>query len=157
MLQKLKNREAQAGFTLVELLIVIVVIAILAAIVITTFSGVQARARDAERQTDIKAIASQLEVYYTDKGNYLPLADMQSTTTATTTLKGLSPGALKDPTDTSTNSVQTAAPSTTNKRYQYVVPAGCATTTPTGCTSFTISYWNEADSSVKSTSGLSSP
>ncbi len=54
MLQKLKSHKAEQGFTLVELLIVIVVIAILAAIVISTFAGVQARARDTERQTDVK-------------------------------------------------------------------------------------------------------
>jgi prepilin-type N-terminal cleavage/methylation domain-containing protein len=64
------NSKKQAGFTIVELLIVIVVIGILAALVLNTFQGVQARARDTERRTDINAIATQLEVYYNDFGYY---------------------------------------------------------------------------------------
>lgn len=51
-----KNKH-QTGFTIVELLIVIVVIGILAAITIVAFNGVQARAND----TRMKSIASQLE------------------------------------------------------------------------------------------------
>jgi prepilin-type N-terminal cleavage/methylation domain-containing protein len=44
------------GFTIVELLIVIVVIAILAAFVIVSFRGVQSRARDAQRISDLAAL-----------------------------------------------------------------------------------------------------
>ena len=43
-------RKKQTGFTIVELLIVIVVIGILAAITIVAFNGVQQRARDAQRR-----------------------------------------------------------------------------------------------------------
>ncbi|MEO8863266.1 MAG: prepilin-type N-terminal cleavage/methylation domain-containing protein, partial [Candidatus Saccharimonadales bacterium] len=43
----------QQGFTIVELLIVIVVIGILAALVITTFTGIQQKGRDTERTTDL--------------------------------------------------------------------------------------------------------
>lgn len=143
MLQTLKNRQ-QAGFTLVELLIVIVVIAILAAIVITTFSGVQARARDTERQTDIKALASQLEVYYTNEGSYPTRAQMISDTTLPTTfLEGLSEDALTDPQAATTedNSIGTAAPTATNHAYRYNCTAA-ADTDP--CTDFTLTYWSEA-------------
>ncbi len=65
-MRKLRHR----GFTIVELLIVIVVIAILAAITIVAFNGVQQRARDAKRQSDVKTIAKALELYYTEKGAY---------------------------------------------------------------------------------------
>jgi general secretion pathway protein G len=58
------------GFTIVELLVVIVVIAILAAITIVAFNGIQARARDSQRKSDVKVIAKALEMYYIDKGNY---------------------------------------------------------------------------------------
>ena len=54
-------KQRQSGFTIVELLIVIVIIGILATLVIVTFSGVQQKARDSERKTDINAIAGQLE------------------------------------------------------------------------------------------------
>lgn len=60
----------QKGFTIVELLIVIVVIGILAAIVIVAYNGVQSRAKDAKRQTDIAAITKALEIYYLDNSRY---------------------------------------------------------------------------------------
>jgi general secretion pathway protein G len=60
----------QKGFTIVELLIVIVVIAILATISIVAYRGVQARARDSQRKSDIATIAKALELYYIDNGKY---------------------------------------------------------------------------------------
>lgn len=60
----------QRGFTIVELLIVIVVVAILAAITIVAFNGVQQRGRDADRKSGVAAIAKALELYYTDNGEY---------------------------------------------------------------------------------------
>jgi prepilin-type N-terminal cleavage/methylation domain-containing protein len=46
-------RNRQRGFTIVELLIVVVVIAILAAITIVAYTGIQNRTHDATVQTDI--------------------------------------------------------------------------------------------------------
>lgn len=60
----------QKGFTIVELLIVIVVIAILAAISLVAFNGLQQRARDTQRKSDIAAIVKALELYHNDKGRY---------------------------------------------------------------------------------------
>ena len=51
------------GFTIVELLIVIVVIAILAAITMVAYNGIQARARDTQRISDITSILKSLEAY----------------------------------------------------------------------------------------------
>lgn len=68
MFTTIRNKES--GFTIVELLIVIVVIGILAALVLNTFQGVQARARDTERTTDINAVHTHLEVYYNDNAYY---------------------------------------------------------------------------------------
>ena len=58
------------GFTIVELLIVIVVIAILAAITIVAYNGVQARGRDAARVADMHDLKQQIELYYIDNGSY---------------------------------------------------------------------------------------
>lgn len=58
------------GFTIVELLIVIVVIAILAAITIVAFNGVQSSSRDAVKKQDVAAIVKALEAYYAEKGYY---------------------------------------------------------------------------------------
>lgn len=51
------------GFTIVELLIVIVVIAILAAITIVAYNGIQQRARDTRRASDIAQIKKALLAY----------------------------------------------------------------------------------------------
>ena len=66
---RLKYKQ-QSGFTIVELLIVIVVIGILAAITIVAFNGVQNRANDTVVQADLAAIAKQFSLYYVDKGTY---------------------------------------------------------------------------------------
>ena len=62
--------NTKTGFTIVELLIVIVVIGILAAITIVAFNGVQARAKDSTRSNDLTAIQKALELYKTDNGTY---------------------------------------------------------------------------------------
>ena len=58
------------GFTIVELLIVIVVIAILAAVSIVSYTGIQGRARDAQRMQDMTTIVKALEVYKVANGRY---------------------------------------------------------------------------------------
>ncbi len=58
------------GFTIVELLIVIVVIAILAAVSIVAFNGAQQRARDTIRIKDLKDVARAVELYKIDNGSY---------------------------------------------------------------------------------------
>jgi prepilin-type N-terminal cleavage/methylation domain-containing protein len=58
------------GFTIVELLIVIVVIGILAAITIVAYNGIQVRARDTIRIHDIKSIQGVVEAYNAEHGSY---------------------------------------------------------------------------------------
>lgn len=66
---------SRRGFTIVELLIVIVVVAILAAITSVAYNGVQARARDAVRIQKLTAITKAIEMYYVDNGRYPPIQD----------------------------------------------------------------------------------
>lgn len=63
---KLRNN----GFTIVELLIVIVILAILAAITITAFNGVQQRARNSARLAQLKQVDKLFELYHTANGKY---------------------------------------------------------------------------------------
>jgi prepilin-type N-terminal cleavage/methylation domain-containing protein len=58
------------GFTIVELLIVIAIIAILAAIVIVAYNGIQGRARNSARISDITAVRRSIEAYYAQNGEY---------------------------------------------------------------------------------------
>lgn len=58
------------GFTIVELLIVIVVIAILAAISIVAYNGIQARAENTKTISAVSAWAKALQMYKIDNGSY---------------------------------------------------------------------------------------
>lgn len=62
--------QKQYGFTTVELLIVIVVIAVLAAMTGVAFNGVSKRAQFSSMKSDINAIKKQLELYKVDNGSY---------------------------------------------------------------------------------------
>ncbi len=67
--------QKQKGFTIVELLIVVVVIAILASITIIAYNGIQSRARDTARIDKVKAISKAIELYRVDNGQYPPIQD----------------------------------------------------------------------------------
>lgn len=58
------------GFTIVELLIVIVVIAILAAITVVAYNGIQNRAKDTQTDGSVSQIKKLLEHYMVDNGAY---------------------------------------------------------------------------------------
>ncbi len=137
-------KRNQQGFTIVELLIVIVVIGILAALVITTFTGIQQKARDTERETDIKAIHGQVEAYYAQEGKYPTLANLNDSTWRGTHMKGLDPEALKDP----KGSGQTLANAAGSNTYSYVAtPSGCDNGDNGGtggdCTGYTLTATKE--------------
>lgn len=113
------QQQKQHGFTIVELLIVIVVIGILAALVITTFTGIQKKGRDTERQTDIRAMHGQMEAYYAEHGRYPTLANMNDATWRAANVKGLDAEALEDP----KGSAQTLVSSVQANAYAYEVSA----------------------------------
>src|SRR5580704_2363827 len=112
------KRKGQ-GFTIVELLIVIVVIGILALLVITTYSGIQQKARNAKRQTDIQSLQTQLEAFFSQNGYYPSLTDMNSSTWRAANMKSLDPNALIDPSNPTQSNTLVASP--TAKSYSYAV------------------------------------
>lgn len=67
---RVKNRSGSRGFTIVELLIVIVVIAILATITIVAYNGVQERARTTAVSSALNQAAKKLKLYEIDNGTY---------------------------------------------------------------------------------------
>ena len=60
----------QAGFTLLELLIVMTLIGILASIAIPSLIQYPIRAKEAVLKTNLKEIRDSLEKFYADKGHY---------------------------------------------------------------------------------------
>ena len=66
-------KQKQTGFTIVELLIVIVVIGILAAITIVAYNGIQNRANDTAVQSDLRQLASKVMEQHALTGDY-PIA-----------------------------------------------------------------------------------
>lgn len=58
------------GFTLIEMVVVISIIGILAAMLVPTVSGMVAKARDARRKSDIQKIALALEMWRDQNGRY---------------------------------------------------------------------------------------
>lgn len=74
----MKTRGRHSGFTIVELLIVIVVIAILAAITIVAFNGVQARANDSRMRSSMNQLEKAIRNWATMTGE-LPKGGWSST------------------------------------------------------------------------------
>lgn len=77
-LQPLKVLKKKKGFTLVELLIVISIVAILSAVVMSNFTLARQKGRDARRKADIQSIQSALELYRSDIGSYPVTAALAS-------------------------------------------------------------------------------
>ena len=69
-LYNIKKMKDQRGFTLVELLIVIVIIAILAAITIVAYNGVQNRAKLSAGQQNANSMVKKFEALNAIKGSY---------------------------------------------------------------------------------------
>jgi prepilin-type N-terminal cleavage/methylation domain-containing protein len=77
MLSTLRAPDEDAeGFTLVELLVVILIISILAAIAIPVYLHQRERALDATAKSDLNQISQFEEMYLEDNGSYGTLADL---------------------------------------------------------------------------------
>lgn len=84
-----KHSKPSEAFTIVELLVVIVVIGILAAITLVSYIGVTSRANIAVMQSDLSNASSQLKIYQAIYGSYPTALDSNncpSLPTADTTL-----------------------------------------------------------------------
>ncbi len=64
------NLKFNNGFTLLELLIVIIIIGLLALVIVPNLLSGPARARDSQRKADMRTIKTALESYYNDNNSY---------------------------------------------------------------------------------------
>ncbi len=126
------------GFTLVELLIVIVVIAILAAISIVAYNGVTQKARDDERATNARNLLNAAASYQADKDKWPTVSEVQGYNVVKLS------GDLLDANKVSA----TVSPSSTTKNvYKYEI---CQTGSPAANSGVRVTYYKEADNSTPS-------
>jgi prepilin-type N-terminal cleavage/methylation domain-containing protein len=117
--------KREQGFTLIELLILTVVVGILATLVAMTYSGVQVKNRNANRQANIDTIQSQLETYYAKYTKYPSLVELNNESWRNKNIKELALGDMRDPSwdknsnDCTANSKPVFTEAPTNNCYSY--------------------------------------
>lgn len=151
--------KSRTGFTIVEVMTVTVVIAILATFVTISLNRQQIQARDAERSTKATLIASSLERYYDDHGEYpSPRALLNTyggnTGTVVATFLGITDKdvlVMPEATAGTTNSIAPALSTADVVAYVAQSATGnddCQTNIAGGCDKFTLSYKKEIDGST---------
>ena len=70
MIMKVRRKLNKKGFTLIELMIVIAIIGILAAIAIPQFASYRKKAYNSAALSDLKTAKTSLEAYYADTQEY---------------------------------------------------------------------------------------
>jgi general secretion pathway protein G len=91
-------RTHQQGFTLIELLVVVVMLLILGTLIALTYSGVQEKNRNDERQKAINTLQGQLEAYYAQTNAYPTLSQINDAGWRAQHMKKVEADLLKDPT-----------------------------------------------------------
>lgn len=146
------------GFTLVELIVVIAIIGILAAITIVGLTRYQADTRDARRQSSATVIAEALEKYYDNNGEYPSCSAISAAgpTVTSATLKGMDQMSLLVPTASSsdTNSIKCNSAGnvlTINGLdfYEYIGDNSASCNTNGSCLSFKLKYKAESGPEIK--------
>jgi type IV pilus assembly protein PilA len=147
MIQKLRERSgSDSGFTLVELLVVMLILGLLAAIAIPSFFNQRDKARDADAKTQARTAQTAMETYATDHdGEYdsdtvdqTALEAIESTL-ADATISVATPSGAGPPADNADNSYTVTATSSTGNTFSVTRHATgqtentCATENEAGC------------------------
>ena len=90
-------RKNNKGFTIIELMIVIAVIIVLGALVFKTYSSIQERSRNTNRENNLKALQEKIETFYSNNGYFPNLNDLNSATWRAKNMPTLSDSLLVDP------------------------------------------------------------
>lgn len=136
---------SERGFTIVELLIVIIVIGILATLVLIAYNNVQGQARDTKRQADALTLAKAAEAYKTTStnGSY-PSINNGSPTSSGTYAYDIAnmPNKTVAVDQSVTDKINSNAPSSSNK--DYIQPSYCPAGANSGsATGMKFVWWSE--------------
>ena len=136
------------GFTLVELLVVVVAISILATMSIVSYNVVQKDTRDSARSSKTTVISEALEKYYRTNKEYPAVLALtgQPVSTVKDKLDIIDEDVLTFPTaPKGTNSIVSSAASTTQLNYQASGGVNCRTSATGYCEAFLLTYVKEAN------------
>jgi prepilin-type N-terminal cleavage/methylation domain-containing protein len=149
-----KNIQSK-GFSLLEILVVITIIAILSAMGLIIYGSILKDSRDAKRQSDLKTIQSALEQYFADRF-YFPNITTGSFPfgSALTNCTGVTSCTVSK---TYLNSVPTDPKPSPQPQYYYEKrPSGCDNTPTNRCTSYCL-YANMENTSNIAPTGCTFP
>jgi len=142
------------GFTIVEILIVVVVIGILLTISFMGFGRYQANARDTARASKATVIAEALEKYYDKNGEYpsCPSITGSATTVTTSVLPGIDAGVLVAPQADSGTTNSVLCTDLTNMSqadfFAYVGDSSSTCTTGQACLLYVLKYKQESTDQI---------
>ncbi|GAC1416179.1 MAG: hypothetical protein NVSMB5_06180 [Candidatus Velthaea sp.] len=132
-MQTIARDDRESGFTLIELMIVVAIIAILAGILIPNFVNARAQAQTSACESNLRAIGTALELFYADNQSY----GAGGTVPGALQLNGVNylNNSPRDPADPIGTGVYTVATSNGGQNYVVACPGTHAGSTLTKLTS----------------------
>ena len=133
MLRKINDRmrSENRGFSLIEVLVVVLVIGILAAIAIPAFLGQRGKSHDSEAKSAVRTAASAAKTFYTENRSFTGMATADVRTVEPSLNQGAASGAGLTVTVTDADTALVKVKSETGNEFTITDDAGVATRTCT--------------------------